>query len=135
MIQEESDMAASRRAGAGVIALAAAFGLMHLPAQAEDALVPECRIEVETEAVPVSDEPVVVEARATAALGAEVAIAIDEESGIRLVSAGREEEDAPETLRLTLDTSEAEPGEWALVVRSENIECTGTVVVAEADGR
>jgi hypothetical protein len=128
-------MAVGKRAGAGAVALAAAFGLMHMPAQAEDALVLECRIEVAGEAVPVSDEPVVIEATTTVALGDEFTVAIDEESGIELVAAGREEEDTPEQLRLTLDTSEATPGEWAVVVRGENGECTGTVVVAETDGR
>lgn len=128
-------MVVSKRAGVGVLTLAAAFGLANLPAQAEESVARgECEVAVAAEALPVTAEPVVVQASYTEAIGEELVVGIEEESGIRLISAGREDDDEPQTLRLTLDTSEAAVGAWTLVLRGDDGECTGTVVVVE-DGR
>jgi hypothetical protein len=128
-----------KQSGAAILAVAAAFGVANLPAQAEDGVViSQCEIVVDAEALPRSAEPLMVEATYSEPIGEELTVVIPEESGIRLVAVEPDAENG-QVLHLTLDTSEAAPGEWELAVRSDAGQCTGTLVVAadeeDTDGR
>lgn len=131
-------MRAIEKSGVAFVAVAAAFGLAIMPAQAEDVVRFECEVEVAGEALPRAEEPLVVEATYTEALGEELSAAVAEESGIRVVSVEAAEEES-NTVLLTLDTSAAAPGSWDLALRGTAGECTGQLVVTadeeDTDGR
>lgn len=88
-----------------------------------------CEVQV-TEAVPISEEPVVVEATYSPTLGEALAAVLQKESGAQLVFA--EIGTAEQSLLLTVDTSQALPGEWTLSLTAEGGVCTGTFIVAAA---
>lgn len=100
--------------------------------QAQDAAAEPVRCEVQvTDAVPVSEKPVIIEATYPVALGEALAAGLQEESGARLVSAEAGTDD--QSLLLTVDTSHAVPGEWTLSLTSMTGACTGTFTVAAAE--
>jgi hypothetical protein len=96
----------------------------------------ECTVTSNMERIPVQADPVAVQLRHSEAVGDSATVSFPEESGIGVVSVGREAEDEENTLRAALNTSEAAAGEWAITLRGTAGECTGTVVVgaAEPDG-
>lgn len=102
------------------------------PAPAPEAPAPEqCEIVVDAASVPVNAEPVTVRASFSRAIGETVKAAIAPESGITIVSA---EPDAatPLTLALTLDTSAANAGDWAIQLQGEDGQCAGSIAVLPA---
>lgn len=107
--------------------LAAATNVQAQDPEPEQAMA--CEVEV-AEAVSVSEEPVVLEASYTEAIGEALSAVLQEESGVQLVSAepGAEEQ----SVRLTLDTSQAVSGEWTVSLMGESGECTGTFTVSAA---
>jgi hypothetical protein len=98
-------------------------------------LQPECEIVVGLETVPVQAEPVTVPLRHSEALGDEISASFPEDSKVEVVSLTATDEE--NSLELVLNTAEAAPGEWPLVVTGTAGECRGTVTVAtpETDGR
>lgn len=93
----------------------------------------ECEVTTSVESVPVQAEPVEVPLRHSQAIGDSATAAFPEESGITVVSIGREDSDEPMTLRLVVNTSEAAAGEWPITVRGTAAACTGSLTVAAAD--
>lgn len=120
------------RIGAGVLAATAlvwlAAGLEANPAEAVQE--PECRIYVEAPAVPVDLDPVTVEGEYTEDIGDPLAAVVAEESGVAVVSVAPGEEGEAMAVRITLDTSEAQAGTWALTLRGEAGECQGDLTIA-----
>lgn len=72
----------------------------------------------------------VVEATYSPTLGEALAAVLQKESGAQLVFA--EIGTAEQSLLLTVDTSQALPGEWTLSLTAEGGVCTGTFIVAAA---
>lgn len=99
--------------------------------QAQEA--PECEVQTDLTSVPVSAEPVSLVAVYSEALGEEVSAAFAEESGVEVVSVEQDPEEEL-TLLLTLDTSEAEAGDWELALESDVGRCVAEVeVVADPE--
>lgn len=90
----------------------------------------ECDVQVAAP-VAISEEPVVLVAMYSERVGESLSAALQEESGVQLLSA--EVGPAEQTVSLTLNTSQALPGEWTLSLTGENGECTGTFTVAAAE--
>ncbi|MHB1168956.1 MAG: hypothetical protein ACYC28_06695 [Longimicrobiales bacterium] len=102
------------------------------PTPAPEAPAPEkCELVVDAASVPVNAEPVTVRAQFSRAIGETVEAAIAPGSGITIVSA---EPDAatPLTLALTLDTSAANAGDWAIQLQGEDGQCAGSIAVMPA---
>jgi len=95
--------------------------------------VQECEVTAGVETVPVQAEPVQIPLRHSEAVGDSVTAAFPAESGIGVVSIGRDEGDEPMTLRLVANTSEAAAGVWELTIRGTEAECKGTITVAAPD--
>jgi hypothetical protein len=124
----------SGRITAGLaLATAAAVAVTMLDAQQESAVLPlECELTIAAELLPISEEPYEVEARITEAVGEELAAEFAEESRVAVVSVAGAEDD-PQAVRLTVNTQDAVPGDWSVVVRGEAGECTGTATVGPID--
>lgn len=122
------------RIGLGVglaVVLAGVTGLQARPAP--DLLVLDCELAVGVERVAVQGEPVAVAVRHSVALGDSIAVSLPEESKVQVAGVARGEE--PQTLNLTLNTSEAVAGSYELTVGDGQTECRGTIRVgAEAEG-
>lgn len=93
----------------------------------------ECVVTIDAEALPISAEPIAVKAKYTESVGEQVAAVFPEESGVEVVSLTHEGDDEGQAVRLTLNTSEAQAGEWQLTLRGDEGECRGTVLVVEAE--
>lgn len=89
----------------------------------------ECEVQV-AEPVSVSEEPVVVEATLSEAIGEALTAVVQDESGVEFVSAEPAEEEG--AVNLTLNTSEAVSGEWTISLTGESGECAGTFTVSAA---
>lgn len=112
----------------GIVSVAQARGML---VTATD-VVEECQVKLESEAVPVSTDPVVLRAVYSLAIGEELVAELQEGSGVKVVKVERESEE-PLAIKLTLDTSEAASGEWTLALAGENGRCTGKVTVRAGD--
>lgn len=116
-----------------VAAVMLVFGATALQAQEPELPAPEpqeCQIQVEPE-VAIDAEPIVVQAAYSEAIGETLRAMLEEESGVEVVTI--EEGTEPLTLFLTLDTRNAEEGEWSIALEGEAGECKGTFVVARDD--
>lgn len=94
---------------------------------------PLCEVTLDVERLPVSEEPVAVQATYTQEIGENVSAEFAPESQVSVVSVEHAEEDAPMTQRLTLNTAEAVEGEWQLILRGDGGECTGNIAVGGPD--
>jgi len=97
---------------------------------ATDASVALCELVIADETVPVQAEPVVLSVRHSASFGDTLTARLPAESRVRVlrvVNVGKVE---PQTLRITLNTTEAVAGEYELVVDDGQAECIGTIRVA-----
>lgn len=112
----------------GIVSVAQARGML---VTATD-VVEECQVKLESEAVPVSTDPVVLRAVYSLEIGEELVAELQEGSGVKVVKVERESEE-PLAIKLTLDTSEAASGEWTLALAGENGRCTGKVTVRAGD--
>lgn len=118
----------------GWAGLSLALALFASPAllQAQEAP-EECELQTDLTSVPVSAEPVSLIAVHSETLGEEISAAFAEESGVEVVSVEQDPDDEL-TLLLTLDTSEAEAGDWELAVESDVGRCAAEVeVVADPE--
>jgi hypothetical protein len=124
----------SGRITAGIaLAAAAAVAVTALDAQQDRSVLPfECELTIAAESLPISEEPFQVEARITEAVGDELVAEFAEESRVAVVSVAGAEDD-PQAVRLTVNTQEAVPGEWPVVLRGDAGECTGTATVGPID--
>lgn len=102
---------------------------------AEVTLIPQCEVTVAAEQVPIQAEPVTVAVRHSAALGEEVSAVVADDSGAGVIGIGRSDDDEPMTLQLTLDTSEATAGEWAITLSDGEQQCTGTMTLVQPEAR
>lgn len=109
-------------------AVAAPFVVTAKSAQAEPVLA--CSVKLANDSVPVRPTPVAVRASLTEAIGDSVSATLDQESKASIVSVGKA--DAPNALELTLNTSQAVPGEWNLSLKGTSGECTGKVKIIPA---
>ena len=96
---------------------------------ATDASVALCDLLIADETVPVQAEPVVLSVRHSASFGDTLTARLPAESRIRVVSVVNVGKVEPQTLRITLNTSEAVPGEYELVVDDGQADCRGTISI------
>lgn len=90
---------------------------------------PECRLVIDAEIVTIGSEPVTLRAETTEDIGEPTAAMVEEESGAEVVSVAADE--AENGVRITLDTSEAQPGAWELTLRANGGECRGDVLIVD----
>jgi len=107
------------------------------PAPAPEAPAPEapapekCEVVIDAASVPVNAQPVTVHAAFTRGIGETVRAEIASESGIKIVSATPDAE-TPLSFALTLDTSAAAAGDWAISLKGEEGSCEGVIAVLPA---
>jgi len=85
-----------------------------------------CTAAVRGDSIPVRATPVAVDAAITQAIGDSVKAEFPAESKI-VVSRVAADPASPQIVKLTLDTSAATPGEWALLLKGTAGDCTGKV--------
>jgi len=110
-----------------VLAVTTAAEAQQVPSETET-----CAIETTSKSIPVSTAPFVLQATLSEAIGDSVAVSFPEESRVRVVSVKRDEAE-PLALHVTLNTSEAVAGEWAVAVVGEAGRCVGDVMVVAVD--
>ena len=93
------------------------------------ALAAMCDLVIADGPVPVQAEPVVLSVRHSASFGDTLTAGLPAESRIRVVSVVNVGKVEPQTLRITLNTSEAVAGEYELIVGDGQAECMGTIRV------
>jgi hypothetical protein len=110
--------------------LCTATGLLARPSGSPAPL--ECKVTMDGDPVTIRSEPLAVQARTTEAIGDTVSASIEPESRITVVGVARDGMDN-QSVRLTLNTAQAVAGEFALTLKGERGECTGTIKVAAAE--
>ena len=106
---------------------AAPFVVAATPAKAEPVLA--CSIKLASDSVQVSAQPISVDASLSEAIGDSVSAAVQQESKASVVSVGAAGANA---VKLTLNTSEAVPGDWSLSLKGTAGECTGKMKIIAA---
>jgi len=91
-----------------------------------------CTVKVASDSVPASPTPLVVNASLSSAIGDSVSASLPAESGITVSAVGPSASGGANAIQLTLDTSAAKPGEWALSLKGKTGECAGKLKVAGA---
>lgn len=122
-------MGIQRPLGIGVAVVATVALVAAAVPATEPVVEPQCVATLNVERLPIQEEPVMVQAQYTEAIGEEVSAAFAPESQVAVLRVEREEDDEPLTHRLTLNTAEAVAGEWEITLRGEAGECAGSVVV------
>lgn len=122
-----------RFAIAAAVGMTALWGASEAEARAITPTVPAaqpCTVTLDTDAVPVQNEPVEVQARLSAALGDSISAAFPAESRITVLNVSQGQ---PNSVRLSLNTSSAEAGTYTITLRdAEGTACSGPVQVAAA---
>lgn len=120
------------RIGLGVGLAVALAGVTGLQARlATDELVRLCDLVIPVDRVPVQAEPIAVSVRHSASFGDTVLASLPAASKIRVVSVAHAGKEEPQTLRVTLNTSQAVAGSYELTVADGQAECRGTIRVGE----
>jgi hypothetical protein len=88
-----------------------------------------CTAAVRGDSIPVRPTPVAVDAAITQAIGDSVKAEFPAESKI-VASRAAADPANPQIVKLTLDTSVAAPGEWAMLLKGTTGDCTGKVRIA-----
>lgn len=102
------------------------------PQPAPEIPAPEkCEVVIDAASVPVNAEPVTIKASFSRDIGQTLKAQVAAESGIKIVSAEPDAE-TPLTFSLTLDTSAASAGDWAISLEGEGGACDGTIAVLSA---
>lgn len=122
----------------GIVALTVSAGIAAAqepgkaapPAPAQSAA---CTVKVASDSVPASPTPLVVNASLSSAIGDSVSASLPAESGVTVSSVGPSASGGANAVQLTLDTSAAKPGEWALSLKGKTGECAGKLKVAGAN--
>jgi len=91
-----------------------------------------CTVKLATDSVPASATPVVLNAMLSSAIGDSVSASLPSASSIKVVSVGPAAAGGANALQLTLNTSEAKPGEYLLSLKGQTGECSGKLKVAAA---
>ena len=116
------------------------FALVAPRANAQQKTVPDsatapkataCTITVSSpSSVQVAASPVVLQATISGAIGDSISATFPAES--KLAAVGVKAATTPNALMLTLNTSQAVPGEWPISLKGTNGECTGKIKVDQA---
>jgi hypothetical protein len=89
-----------------------------------------CTATVSGDSVAVGTTPVVIQAALTAELGDSLSASFPSESKISVVKIAPAASKQPKEVELTLNTSEAKPGDWAISFKGKTGQCTGKVKIA-----
>lgn len=89
-----------------------------------------CELRLQPERVPVQESAALVTVRATADPGALRGIELAPRSGVAVLKAAPARDREEVVARVALDTSEARPGRWRVVLRGGAADCQGTIAVA-----
>lgn len=117
-----------------VLAAATAATATALDARQQRVSLPlECELTLDAETLPIRAEPFDVRAHFTQAVGDTLSVRFAEESRVTVVAVVRASEEEPNALRVTVNTSEAQAGQWPVTLHGEAGECTGTATVAPVD--
>lgn len=111
-------------------AVAAPIAVSATPARAEPVLA--CALKLANDSIKVSAEPVSLRASLSDAVGDSVSATLQQESKASVVSIGHPAPAEPNSLEITLNTSQAVPGDWSLSVKGTTGECTGKVKITAA---
>jgi hypothetical protein len=91
-----------------------------------------CTATVTGDSVNVAATPVVIQAAVTAELGDSVSASFPAESKINVVKVGPAANKDAKGVELTINTSEAKPGNWPISLKGKSGECTGQLKITGA---
>ena len=120
---------------AGLLVILALNGPADLPAAAPDggpeAVLTECELTLRPAEVPQGPEAPVVRATLSEEIGEIQEVSVQERSQVQVEQV---EAPSPNVLVITLDTEEAEAGQWTVTVEGEDGQCTGRLTVQGGTG-
>jgi hypothetical protein len=90
---------------------------------------PACTATVSGDSVTVATTPIVIQAAVTAELGDSVSASFPAESKINVVKVAPAANKQAKGLDVTINTSEAKPGNWPISLKGKSGECTGQLKI------
>jgi hypothetical protein len=121
------------RLGTAFVVGVALFGTSaaaQVRAQSAAGQLPTCTATVTGDSVNVAATPIVIQAALTAELGDSVSASFPAESKINVVKVGPAANKQAKGVELTINTSEAKPGNWPISLKGKSGECTGQLKIA-----
>lgn len=94
-----------------------------------------CELRLEPAEVPVREAAVLVSVGASDDPGSLRGVEVPARSGVKVLAAAPAPNDDEVVVRMALDTSAAEPGEWPIFLRGGTADCRGTLVVPDEPER
>ena len=91
---------------------------------------PSCTATVSGDSVKVAATPIVIQAALSAELGDSVSASFPAESKITVVKVAPAADKQAKGVDVTINTSEAKPGDWPISLKGKSGECTGQVKIA-----